>query len=97
MSRLQVCVECSIVPLGNVTASGVVAICLLITCVSSVRKWPDAPELLRAYALAGLVVWAVLWLTASLLVSLLESASNAKGLLVASVVVGIKGQVVIKQ
>ena len=48
MSRLHVCVEKIVALSGSVTASGVVAIVLLMACADAVRKCPEAPESLSA-------------------------------------------------
>lgn len=44
MSRLQVCVDCILLPSGKVILMGLIAICLFVTGASSCRKCPVAPE-----------------------------------------------------
>ena len=44
MSRLQVCVDCIVPPMGNVMVTGLVPFFLLTTGAPSTRKWSVAPE-----------------------------------------------------
>ena len=44
MSRLHVCVDCIVPPLGNVIVTGLIAFFLLTTGAPLTRKWPVAPE-----------------------------------------------------
>ena len=56
MARSQVCVERSVAPFGSKMKMGFIAICLLHTGASVVRKWPVAPVSLMAVS-----NWHVAW------------------------------------
>ena len=49
MSKLQVCVDRKVAPLGSVIVMGLVSCCLLTTWACSMMKWPVAPESPKAY------------------------------------------------
>ncbi len=57
-SRVQVCVDCTLLPLGRWAMRGTVAGMMMVADALAVRKWLVAPELRMAHCLmvAALVV-----------------------------------------
>lgn len=83
MSTLHVCVDCNVLPFGNVIVMGWMVIFLFVTWAPSTRKWLVAHELLSAVASllacgCGMPCW-VLWWASSLEMDSCSSSSSFFG------------------